>query len=135
MNRLLNVTSLRNLRGYYKSSFLVCDYSSRRFEKAQVLGRHSPVEIMKKRVQLVDAFPEKRSATDNIRQYPRSLVTSFLTGFLPVSLSLVLLLGYASPFSKLVHFYITNYVYIPHTRFDKFTIIYHVIKFYYVYLF
>ena len=33
--------------------------------------------------------------TDIIRQYPRQLVISFLTSFLPVSLSLILLLGYA----------------------------------------
>ena len=48
--------------------------------------------------------------TDIIRQNPRSLVTSFLTGFPPVSFSLILLLRYASSVSKLVHFFIISYV-------------------------
>ena len=51
--------------------------------------------------------PRFRSLYSCIRQYTRSLVTLFLTGLLPVSLSLILLLGYASPFLKLAHFYNT----------------------------
>ena len=42
--------------------------------------------------------------------YPLARSLCSLIGFLPVSLSLILLLGYASPFSKLVHFYIIKYV-------------------------
>ena len=89
------------------------------FEKKQFWMCFTAVTIIIK--DIVDKTSTLRFApvTSIIRQYARSLIRfadSPAPSLSAHRLSLILLLGYTSPFSRLVHFYIIVFVDITHTR-------------------